>query len=358
MEQFRVCQLASRGGIGDPVAADQELDMDSFPQAMPPDARIYVSGHRGLVGSALVRTLQANGYRNLIMRSHAELDLADGSAVARFFASERPEYVFLAAAKVGGILANSTYPADFIRENLAIQGNIIQQAYTADVKRLLFLGSSCIYPRLAPQPIKEEYLLSGPLETTNRPYAIAKIAGIEMCWSYNRQYGTHYLAAMPTNLYGPGDNYDLNNSHVIPALIRKIAEAHEQGHSSVTLWGTGTPRREFLYSEDMAEACLFLLNLPDEQFAPIAHSQQEPPLVNVGCGEDVSIRELATMIADVVGFEGALAFDTSKPDGTPRKLLDVSRLTRLGWKPSVSLRHGLELAYGAFRHEREALLPG
>ena len=331
--------------------------MDSSTQALSTAARIYVAGHRGLAGSAFVRTLQKNGYRNLILRTHAELDLAEGPAVARFFASERPEYVLLAAARVGGIFANSTYPADFIRENLAIQGNIIQHAYTAGVKRMLFLGSSCIYPRLAPQPIKEEYLLSGPLEPTNRPYAVAKIAGIEMCWSYNRQYGTRYLAAMPTNLYGPGDNYDLNTSHVIPAIIRKIAEAHEQGHSSVTLWGTGTPRREFLYSEDLADACLFLLNLPDGQFLSVANSQHEPPLVNVGWGEDVSIRELAAMIADVVGFQGTIAFDPSKPDGTPRKLLDVSRLTRLGWKPSVSLRNGLELAYGAFRRERAALQP-
>jgi GDP-L-fucose synthase len=333
------------------------MDMDSFTKAISTLARIYVAGHRGLVGSALVRTLQNKGYRNLILRTHSELDLAEGSAVARFFASERPEYVLIAAARVGGILANSTYPADFIRENLAIQGNIIQHSCTASVKRLLFLGSSCIYPRLAPQPIKEEYLLSGPLEPTNRPYAVAKIAGIEMCWSYNRQYGTRYLAAMPTNLYGPGDNYDLNTSHVIPAIIRKIAEAHEQVHNSVTLWGTGTPRREFLYSEDLADACLFLLNLPDAQFLPVANSQHEPPLVNVGWGEDVSIRELAAMIADVVGFKGTIAFDTSKPDGTPRKLLDVSRLTRLGWKPSVSLRNGLELAYGAFRRERASLQP-
>lgn len=332
--------------------------MDSSTQAISTSARIYVAGHRGLVGSALVRTLQKNGYRNLILRTHAELDLSDGSAVSRFFASERPEYVLIAAAKVGGILANSRYPADFIRENLAIQGNIIQHSCTASVKRLLFLGSSCIYPRLAPQPIKEEYLLSGPLEPTNRPYAVAKIAGIEMCWSYNRQYGTSYLAAMPTNLYGPGDNYDLQESHVIPALIRKIAEAHEDDHGSVTLWGTGSPRREFLYSEDMADACLFLLNLPDEQFMQIANRQQEPPLINIGLGEDVSIRELAVMIADVVGFKGTIAFDASRPDGTPRKLLDVSRLTRLGWRPSVSLREGLDLAYRAFRHERAALQTG
>jgi GDP-L-fucose synthase len=331
--------------------------MNSSSQMISTSARIYVAGHRGLVGSALVRTLKKNGYRNLILRTHAELDLTVGTDVARFFASERPEYVFLAAAKVGGILANSTYPADFVRENLAIQCNIIQHSYAASVKRLLFLGSSCIYPRLAPQPIKEEYLLSGPLEPTNRPYAVAKIAGIEMCWSYNRQYGTRYLAAMPTNLYGPGDNYDLNSSHVIPALIRKIAEAHEHGDRPVTLWGTGTPRREFLYSEDMANACLFLINLPDEQFVPIATNEREPPLINVGWGEDVSIRELAAMIAEIIGFKGTIAWDTSKPDGTPQKLLDVSRLSRLGWKPSVSLRQGLELAYGSFCQERGVSLP-
>jgi GDP-L-fucose synthase len=320
-------------------------------------ARIFVAGHRGLVGSALLRTLKKNGYRNLILRTHAELDLTVGTDVARFFASEQPEYVFLAAAKVGGILANSTYPADFVRENLAIQWNIIQHSYAASVKRLLFLGSSCIYPRLALQPIKEEYLLSGPLEPTNRPYAVAKIAGIEMCWSYNRQYGTRYLAAMPTNLYGPGDNYDLNSSHVIPALIRKIAEAREHGDSPLTLWGSGTPRREFLYSEDMADACLFLVNLPDEQFVQMASNEQAPPLINVGWGEDVSIRELAAMIADIIGFKGTISWDTSKPDGTPRKLLDVSRLRRLGWQPSVSLRQGLELAYGSFCQERGASLP-
>jgi GDP-L-fucose synthase len=324
---------------------------------IPTSARIYVAGHRGLVGSALVRTLEKNGYRNLILRTHAELDLTIESDVAQFFAAENPEYVLLAAAKVGGILANSTYPADFVRENLAIQYNVIQHSYAANVKRLLFLGSSCIYPRLAPQPIKEEYMLSGPLEPTNRPYAVAKIAGIEMCWSYNRQYGTRYLAAMPTNLYGPSDNYDLNNSHVIPALIRKIAEAHEHGDSSVTLWGTGTPRREFLYSEDMADACLFLINLPDEQFVPIAGSQHEAPLINIGWGKDVSIRELAAMIANIIGFKGTIAWDTSKPDGTPQKLLDVSRLSRLGWQASVSLRQGLELAYGSFCQERRASLP-
>jgi GDP-L-fucose synthase len=333
------------------------MDIGSSAKAISSSARIYVAGHRGLVGSAVVRAMRRNRYRNLIVRNHSELDLAEGSAVAQFFSSQRPEYVLIAAAKVGGILANSTYPADFIRENLAIQGNVIQHAYAAGVKRLLFLGSSCIYPRLSPQPIKEEYLLSGPLELTNRPYAVAKIAGIEMCWSYNRQYGTQYLCVMPANLYGPGDNYDLNTSHVIPALIRKISEAHEKGYSSVMLWGTGTPRREFLYSDDMAEACLFLLNLPDEQFLSLTSSQYEPPLVNVGWGEDVSIRELAAMIANVVGFRGPIEFDSSKPDGAPRKLLDVSRLARLGWKPSVSLGQGIELAYSAFRQERKSLQP-
>src|ERR1017187_921830 len=330
-------------------------EQDGF---MEPNSRIYIAGHQGLVGSAIHRDLVRLGYRNILARTHEQLELLDEVAVDAFFSGEKPDYVFLAAAKVGGILANNSYPADFIRDNLMIQTNVIESSRAAGVKRLLFLGSSCIYPKLCPQPIKEQYLLTGPLEPTNRPYAVAKIAGIEMCWSYNRQYGTRYLAAMPTNLYGPGDNYDLNNSHVIPALIRKIAVAHEQGHNSVTLWGTGTPRREFLYSEDLAEACLFLLNLPDEQFVSISSSQHEPPLVNVGWGKEVSIRELATMIAEVIGFKGTIDFDSSKPDGTPRKLLDVSRLTRLGWKPSVSLRHGLELTYGGFRHEYPAPLPG
>lgn len=316
---------------------------------MSTSAKIYVAGHHGLVGSALVRALRKHGYSNLVHRTHAELDLTDEAAVARFFASERPEYVIMAAAKVGGILANSTYPADFIRENLAIQSSVIQQSYAVGVKRLLFLGSSCIYPRMAAQPIKEESLLSGPLEPTNRPYAIAKIAGIELCWSYNRQYGTRYLAPMPTNLYGTGDNYDLNHSHVIPALIRKMAEAHDQARSSVTLWGTGNPRREFLYSDDLADACLFLLNLPEAKFVSLTSSQEQPPLINVGYGHDVTIRELAEMLAKVVGFKGTIAFDPNKPDGTPRKLLDVSRLTALGWKPQISLPEGLQLAYQAFR---------
>jgi GDP-L-fucose synthase len=307
---------------------------------MREDARVYVAGHRGLVGSALVRRLEAGGYRNLIKRTHAELDLTDGVAVRAFFEVERPEYVVLAAAKVGGILANNTYPAQFIHENLAIQTNVIHEAWRAGVKRLLFLGSSCIYPRDCPQPIKEEYLLTGPLEATNRPYAIAKIAGIEMCWAYNRQYGTRYLSVMPTNLYGPGDNYDLQNSHVLPALIRKMHEAKQRGDGEVIVWGTGTPRREFLYSDDMADACVMLMCLPDEQFDQLL-AEYQPPLINVGCGEDVTIRELAETVAKVVGFEGKLVFDTTKPDGTPRKLLDVSRMFGLGWRPKVSIEAGI-----------------
>jgi len=317
-------------------------------------ARIYIAGHRGLVGSALVKNLQQKGYDNLILRSHAELDLTDQQATDNFFAQEKPEYVFLAAAKVGGIHANNEYPAEFIRDNLAIQGNVIHAAYRHGVKRLLFLGSSCIYPKLAPQPMKEEYLLTGPLEPTNRPYALAKIAGIEMCWSYNRQYGTRYLAVMPTNLYGPGDNYHPENSHVIPALIRKFHEAKQAKAPTVTVWGTGTPRREFLYSEDMADACVFLMNLPDEQFAPLLGSDEvntgkfEPPLVNIGVGEDVTIRELAETIRQVVGYEGGIVFDPTKPDGTPRKLLSVKRLTDLGWRHRVTLKTGLATAYEDF----------
>lgn len=312
--------------------------------AMNPDSRVYVAGHRGLVGSALIRRLEAAGHRNIVKRTHAELELGDAAAVRRFFQTEKPEYVFLAAAKVGGILANNTYPAQFIAENLAIQTNVIHEAYRAGVQRLLFLGSSCIYPRDCPQPIKEEYLLTGPLEATNRPYAIAKIAGIEMCWSYNRQYGTRFLSVMPTNLYGPGDNYDLQTSHVLPALIRKMHEAKERGDREVVVWGTGTPRREFLYSDDMADACLKLMNLSDDLFEAML-ARYQPPLINVGCGEDVTIRELAETAAKVVGFPGKLVFDTSKPDGTMRKLLDVGRMFSLGWKPEVSLRAGVAAAY-------------
>jgi GDP-L-fucose synthase len=315
---------------------------------MKPESKIYVAGHRGLVGSALVRALQKAGHTRFIMRSHAELDLTDQPAVKAFFEKERPEYVFLAAAKVGGILANDTYPAEFIRENLAIQTNVIHEAWRAGVKRLLFLGSSCIYPRDCPQPIKEEYLLTGPLESTNRAYAIAKIAGIEMCWSYNRQYGTYFLAAMPTNLYGPGDNYDLETSHVLPALIRKMHEAKERGDPEVVIWGTGTPRREFLYSDDMADACLFLMSLGDGAFSSLITDDALPPLINIGCGTDLTILEVAQLVAKVVGFTGSLRFDTSKPDGTPRKLLDVGRISALGWRPAASLATGIALAHGEF----------
>ncbi len=318
---------------------------------MNKNAKIYVAGHRGLVGSALMRNLQDKGYTNLVTRTHAELDLTDENATQQFFESQKPDYVFLAAAKVGGIHANNTYPAEFIRENLAIQDNVIHQAYSAKVKRLLFLGSSCIYPRDCPQPIKEEYLLTGPLEPTNRPYALAKIAGIEMCWSYNRQYGMQFLAAMPTNLYGSGDNYDLNTSHVIPALIRKFHEAKQGNAKEVLVWGTGTPKREFLYSDDMAEACVFLMNLPDGQFRPLLAADRNdalPPLMNIGSGSDLTIAELALLIKDVVGFEGDIAFDTSKPDGTMRKLMDSSRLNQLGWQASIPLKNGLASAYKAF----------
>ncbi len=311
------------------------------------DAKIYVAGHRGLVGSALMRQLQSKGYSNLITRTHAELELTDQGAIRDFFAQEKPEYVFLAAAKVGGVVANNTYPAEFIYSNLAIQTNVIHSVWENGVKRLLFLGSSCIYPRDCPQPIKEEYLLTGPLETTNRPYAIAKIAGVEMCHAYNRQYGTKYLAAMPTNLYGPNDSYDLQNSHVLPALIRKMHEAKMRGDREVVVWGTGMPRREFLYSEDAAGACVFLMNLPEEKFASLLNMDSFP-LINIGCGEDLTIRELADMVKNAVGFDGELTFDTSKPDGTPRKLLDVGRLTSLGWTYNTTLEGGISLAYRDF----------
>ncbi|EGK72355.1 Putative GDP-L-fucose synthase 2 [Methyloversatilis universalis FAM5] len=321
---------------------------------MDKNARIYVAGHRGLVGSAIVRNLEGKGYANILKRTHAELDLTDAAAVDAFFAEHRPEYVFLAAAKVGGIVANNSYPAEFIRDNLAIQTNVIHSAWKHGVTRLMFLGSSCIYPKMAPQPMREDCLLTGPLEPTNRPYALAKIAGIEMCWSYNRQYGTKYLAVMPTNLYGPGDNYHPENSHVIPALLRKFHEAKQRGDSAVTIWGTGTPRREFLYSDDMADACVFLMNLDDDKYTSLLGSDEsktgrfEPPLVNVGVGEDVTIKELAELVGKVVGFEGELVFDTTKPDGTPRKLLDVSRLHSIGWVAHKKLNDGLNIAYADF----------
>jgi len=311
---------------------------------MEKQAKIYVAGHRGLVGSALVRALHKSGYTNLVTRSHAELDLTNQAAVRSFFAQERPEFVLLAAAKVGGILANSNYPADFMYDNVAIQSNVIDAAYRNHAKRLLFLGSSCIYPKSAPQPLREEYLLSGPLEPTNRPYAIAKIAGIEMCWAYNRQYGTKFLAAMPTNLYGLNDNYDLNTSHVLPALLRKVVRAKADQEPALTIWGSGTPRREFLHSDDMAAASLFLMNLSAEHFDALIRSDTNPPLINIGCGEDVTIRELAELIAELAGFEGRFIFDTSKPDGTPRKLLDVSKLKALGWRPQIDLRNGVRRA--------------
>jgi GDP-L-fucose synthase len=315
---------------------------------MNPEAKIYVAGHGGLVGSAIVRALDRSGYKDLVLRTHAELDLTDQAAVGRFFADERPRYVFLAAAKVGGILANSMYPADFIFQNLLIQTNVIESAFKTGVDRLLVLGSSCIYPKVAVQPMREDSLLSGALEPTNRPYAVAKIAAIEMCWAYNRQYGTRYLAAMPTNLYGPGDNYDLETSHVIPALIRKMHQAKIGDETEVVLWGTGTPRREFLYSDDLADACLFLMNLDQEAFDVLLASESDAPLINVGSGQDQTIRELAEIIAAVVGFEGIVRFDPSKPDGTPRKLLDVSRLSSLGWVQKTSLREGLWLTYQHF----------
>lgn len=343
-------------------------------------SRIYVAGHRGLAGSAIMRELQCHGYTNLVVRTHTELDLEDAAATRQFFEQERPEIVFLAAAKVGGIHANNTYPADFLMSNLLIEANICRAAHAAKVNRMIFLGSSCIYPRDCPQPIKEEYLLTGPLEATNRPYALAKIAGIEMCWSYNRQYGTKWLAAMPTNLYGPGDNYDLNNSHVLPALIRKIhlAKLAQQGdiagierdealhgnipdnlkvalapssepsvlapQPSVVLWGSGTPKREFLHVDDLARALIFLATLDDTRYNALVEPSR-CPLINVGSGDDLTIRELAGLIAKVVGFQGDLIQDTSKPDGTMRKVLDVSKIQALGWRAKIPLTDGLSRTY-------------
>ncbi len=315
---------------------------------MQQDSRIFVAGHRGLVGSAIVRALINRGYSEVIVQTRQQLDLLDTRAVQDFFLAARPEYVFMAAAKVGGILANNDYPADFIRNNLILQTNIIESSRTVGVTRLLFLGSSCIYPKLAPQPMPEACLLTGPLEPTNRPYAIAKIAGIEMCWAYNRQFGTRYLAAMPTNLYGPGDNFDLATSHVLPALMRKTAEAIASGAESITVWGTGRPRRELLYSDDMAEACLFLMNLDEASYGSLL-VDDAPPLINIGTGEDVTIRELAATVAEVLGFSGQIVFDTTKPDGTPRKLMDVSRLHRLGWRHSTSLKQGIAQTWDAVR---------
>lgn len=309
-------------------------------------SKIFVAGSGGLVGSALVRQLHQRGYTNLLTPEIDQLDLTCQKGVADFFLQEQPEYVLLAAAKVGGIHANNTYPAEFIHINLAIQGNVIHQSYLHGVRRLLFLGSSCIYPKLAPQPMKEEHLLTGLLEPTNEPYAIAKIAGIKMCESYNRQYGTRFIAVMPTNLYGPGDNFHPENSHVLPALIRRFHEAKQTQASEVVVWGSGTPRRELLYVDDMAAGCLHLMELPDEAIAPELLSYPKPCFVNLGTGEDVTIRELAETVKRVVGFEGALVFDAAKPDGTPRKLQDVSRIHALGWKHAVGLEEGIAKAYG------------
>jgi len=312
---------------------------------MEKNAKIFLAGSKGLVGSALKRCLTASGYTNLITPEIDELDLTSQQAVTEFFATERPEYVILAAAKVGGIHANNTYPAEFIYINLAIQNNVVHNAWKYGVKRLLFLGSSCIYPKLAPQPMKEEHLLTGLLEPTNEPYALAKIAGIKMCESYNRQYGTKFIAVMPTNLYGPGDNFHPENSHVLPALIRRFHEAKLANVPEVVVWGSGTPRRELLYVEDMARGCLHLMELTDEQIAPELLSYPKPCFVNLGTGEDVTIRELAETVARVVGFKGRLVFDASKPDGTPRKLEDVSRAHALGWKHTVSLEDGIAATY-------------
>jgi len=314
---------------------------------MNKNSKIYIAGHRGLAGSAIVRELQRQSYTNLVTRTHAELNLEDAAATQQFFAQERPELVFLAAARVGGIHANNTYPVDFLMSNLLIEANICRGAHASGVGRLIFLGSSCIYPRDCPQPIKEAYLLTGALEATNRPYALAKIAGIEMCWSYNRQYGTKWLAAMPTNLYGPGDSYDLNNSHVLPALIRKMHEAKASGASEVVLWGTGTPKREFLYVDDLANALVFLATLDEARYDALVEPSR-CPLINVGSGVDQSIRAVAEIVAEVGGFKGCFVQDTSKPDGTMRKVMDVSQMHWLGWRERVSLREGIAIAYNEF----------
>ena len=318
---------------------------------MQPGSRIYVAGHLGLAGSAISRALKGRGYQNLLLRPRSELELTDRVAVRALFERERPEYVFLAAAKAGGILANKSQPAEFIYQNLAIQTNVMEEARRAEVKRLLFLAASCIYPRDCPQPMRESHLLTGPLEFTNQPYAVAKIAGVEMCWSYNRQYGTRFLTAVPNNLYGPGDNYDLESGHVLAAFIRKFHEAKAGAAQSVTLWGTGKPRRELLHSDDMAEACVTLMGLPDGRFDQLVASDPaspQPPLVNIGRGEDYSIGEIAERVREVVGFRGGIEWDLSKPDGAPRKLLDASRMKAMGWSPRISVDEGLRGAYRDF----------
>lgn len=307
---------------------------------MEKDAKIYVAGHRGMVGSAIVRKLQSLGYQNIVSRTSKELDLKDQNAVQDFFQTEKPDYVFLAAAKVGGIQANNIYRAEFIYDNIMIQSNVIHSAYLNNTKKLMFLGSSCIYPKLAPQPLKEDYLLTGLLEETNEPYAIAKIAGIKMCDAYRAQYGCNFISVMPTNLYGPNDNYDLNNSHVLPALIRKIHEAKINKAPSVVMWGTGTPKREFLHADDLAEACVFLMQ-----------NYSEEGLVNIGTGDDIAIKDLALMIKEIVGYEGEIEHDLSKPDGTPRKLMDVSKLHSLGWKHKIELKEGITEVYKAFKEQ-------
>lgn len=316
---------------------------------MDREARIFVAGHRGLVGSAIKRALEAQGYRQVLVRSRSELDLLDQRAVARFFAQERPEYVFLAAAKVGGIYANATYPADFLYQNVLIQTNVIHAAHRYGAKKLLFLGSSCIYPKLSPQPIREAYLLTGELEPTNEPYALAKIAGIKMCEAYHRQYGSDFLAVMPTNLYGPYDNFDPQTSHVLPALLRKFHEAKVADAAEVVVWGTGTPKREFLYVDDLADACVFLMKT-------YGHADIGP-IVNIGTGTDLAISELAELIKGIVGFRGSIVFDASKPDGTPRKWLDVSRMERLGWRASTTLAEGIRKTYDWYLAQQSAVRP-
>ena len=323
---------------------------------MHKDAKIYVAGHDGLVGGAITRKLRAMGYAHVLTADHADLDLIRQADTLAFFEREKPDFIFQAAAKVGGIHANHTYPAQFYYENVMIQNNMIHSAYLTGATRLLFLGSSCIYPKLAPQPMREEHLLSDHLEPTNRPYALAKIGGIEQCWAYNRQYGTRYIAAMPTNLYGPGDNFHLKNSHVLPAVMRKMHEARETGQSNVTLWGSGSPLRDFLHNEDLAEACIFLLNLDDETYSKIVGLEDQAPLVNVGGGNEVTIKELAEMIAKVVGFAGEVIWDVSKPDGPPRKVMDTSRISGLGWKPQISMEQGLARAYEDFLARKDSFV--
>jgi GDP-L-fucose synthase len=305
---------------------------------MEKNSKIFVAGHRGLVGSAIVRTLKNQGFQNIVLKTRQELDLLDSIAVKNFFETEKPEYVFLAAAKVGGILANDTYSADFLYENLVIQNNVIHQSYLSKVKKLLFLGSSCIYPRKAKQPLKESYLLTGELEKTNEAYAIAKIAGIKLCQFYHKQYGCNFISVMPTNMYGPGDNYDLQSSHVLPALIRKFHEAQKNNTPTVEIWGTGKPKREFLYSDDLGQACVFLMQ-----------NYNEPELINIGTGKDLTIKELALLIKKIIGYQGTLKFNPGKPDGTPRKLLDVSKINKLGWKAQVNLEQGIKMAYESFK---------